>query len=182
MTADFYQFVPLAASVHSDTMNPPNANRSSSSGKASVKRPVFSLLAGLALLLLGVYFNRGGDGWHPHPQASAALARGLALVSPGLIVFGLALSLIGYGRLAWMLSTPAAKFSPRRLLLVIGTTMIVFGLCPWWWLSIATWLSGGRPGNEGEGMFGFLIFLFVGLPGLVLTLIGLLGLFGGNRK
>ncbi len=93
------------------------------------------------------------------------------MVSPEMIVFGLTLALFGYGRMACFLSSPASKFSLRRLLLVIGTTMVVFGLFPWWWLYITIWLSGGRPGNEGEGMTGFLILMFFGLPGLVLTLI-----------
>jgi len=43
-------------------------------------------------------------------------------------------------------------------------------LFPWWWLGIWTRLNGGRPGNEGEGMGGFLMMLFLGLPSLVLAL------------
>ena len=68
---------------------------------------------------------------------------------------------------------PESRFSLRRLLLAIGMTSVVFGLYPYWWLDILTRIQGGRPGNEGEGMGGFLIMIFLGLPGLLLTIIGL---------
>jgi hypothetical protein len=41
---------------------------------------------------------------------------------------------------------------------------------PWWWLGISTRLQGGRPGNEGEGMLGFMMMLYIGLPMLVLAI------------
>jgi hypothetical protein len=41
---------------------------------------------------------------------------------------------------------------------------------PWWWMDILVWSSGGRPGNEGEGMGGFLISIFFGLPALALAI------------
>ena len=68
---------------------------------------------------------------------------------------------------------PESRFLLRRLLLAIGMTLVVFGLYPYWWLDIVTRIQGGRPGNEGEGMGCFLIIVFLGLPGLLLTIIGL---------
>jgi hypothetical protein len=41
---------------------------------------------------------------------------------------------------------------------------------PWWWMDLLVWSSGGRPGNEGEGMSGFLISIFFGLPALAVAL------------
>jgi hypothetical protein len=77
---------------------------------------------------------------------------------------------------------PESRFSFRRLMLAIGLTLVVFGLYPYWWLDIAARLQGDRPGNEGEGMGGFLIMIFLGLPGLLLTIIGLVMTAFKRRK
>ena len=77
---------------------------------------------------------------------------------------------------------PESRFSLRRLMLAIGMTLVVFGLYPYWWLDILTRIQGGRPGNEGEGMGGFLIIVFLGLPGLLLTIIGLVMTAFKRRK
>jgi hypothetical protein len=50
-------------------------------------------------------------------------------------------------------------------MLAIGLTLVVFGLYPYWWLDVLTRLQGGRAGNEGEGMGGFLIMIFFGTAG-----------------
>ncbi len=54
---------------------------------------------------------------------------------------------------------------------ILGVAMLLVGGYPWPWVSVLTGQHGGRPGNEAEGMAGFLIMLFVGLPGLLLTLL-----------
>ena len=77
---------------------------------------------------------------------------------------------------------PESRFSLHRLLLSIGVTLVIFGLYPYWWLDIVTRIQGGRPGNEGEGMGGFLIMIFWGLPGLLLTIIGLVMTAFKRRK
>jgi len=81
-----------------------------------------------------------------------------------------------------MTMKPESRFSLRRLMLAIGMTLVVFGLYPYWWLDILTRIQGGRPGNEGEGMGGFLIIVFLGLPGLLLTIIGLVMTAFKRRK
>jgi len=77
---------------------------------------------------------------------------------------------------------PESRFSLRRLMLAIGMTLVVFGLYPYWWLDILIRPQGGRPGNEGEGMGGFSIIVFLGLPGLLLTIIGLVMTAFKRRK
>jgi hypothetical protein len=77
---------------------------------------------------------------------------------------------------------PKFRFPLRRLLLSIGMTLVIFGLYPYWWLDVVTRLQGGRAGNEGEGMTGFLIMIFCGLPGLLLTVIGLVMTTFERRK
>jgi len=58
----FYQFAPSAGLVHSGIVNPPDAQEPSPSRKATVNYQAFIVLAGLALLLLGIFFNHGGQG------------------------------------------------------------------------------------------------------------------------
>jgi len=55
--------------------------------------------------------------------------------------------------------------------LVVGLIALLIGGCPWVYTS---YLVGGTPGNESAGMLGTLLFIFIGLPGLLLTLIGLI--------
>lgn len=56
------------------------------------------------------------------------------------------------------------------VVLGVGLLMLAVGGFPWIYTS---YLIGGRPGNEGAGMAGTLIFIFVGLPGLAITIAGL---------
>ena len=46
--------------------------------------------------------------------------------------------------------------------------LVLVGGFPW---AYTPWLLGERPGSEGAGMFGTLIFIMVGVPGLALTVI-----------
>jgi hypothetical protein len=57
-----------------------------------------------------------------------------------------------------------------RAVLVIGLVLLAVGGFPWFY---TPWLMGTRGGDEGSGMLGTIIFIFVGLPGLIATLVGL---------
>lgn len=59
-----------------------------------------------------------------------------------------------------------------RGVLVLGVLMLAVGGCPWIY---TPYLMDDRPGGEGAGMMGTAIFIVVGLPGLVVALIGLVG-------
>jgi hypothetical protein len=82
---------------------------------------------------------------------------------PILLAVGCAICLRGS---AW-----GERSGYHRAMLMMGLAMLVIGGCPWLYTS---YLIGGRPGNEGAGMLGTLIFIFVGLPGLAITLIALI--------
>ena len=53
----------------------------------------------------------------------------------------------------------------------IGLVMLVMGIFPW----VSTPLLIRDRGMEGSGMMGTLIFIFVGVPGIIWTLIGVFG-------
>ena len=63
----------------------------------------------------------------------------------------------------------AAVFSPRTIF-VCGLAMLALGAFPWFYTG-----SG-----EGGGMMGTLLFLSLGVPGIIATLVGLF--FGGWRR
>lgn len=63
----------------------------------------------------------------------------------------------------------ATTFSPRTVF-ICGVVMLALGAFPWIYTG-----SG-----EGGGMLGTLLFLSLGIPGIVFTLVGLL--FGGIRR
>lgn len=50
----------------------------------------------------------------------------------------------------------------------MGLVMLAVGGYPW---AYTPFLVGGRPGNEGAGMLGTSIFVFVGLPGIALIIL-----------
>jgi hypothetical protein len=100
-------------------------------------------------------------------QSILPIPRGWLLVwgpvwGPGLLLIGWVTFLRG--------STWGARVLSRRAVRIGALLMLLIGGCPWLWLSALTQMSGGRPGNEGDGMLGTIIFLFVGLPGLLLML------------
>jgi len=60
--------------------------------------------------------------------------------------------------------------SIRKGMLTIGLFMLLIGGFPWIYTDM---LVGGRPGNEGSGMLGTILFILVGLPGLAVTVTAL---------
>jgi len=84
------------------------------------------------------------------------------LLAPALLILGavaLVRGLIG-----------AQSALSGRSILATGVAMLVVGAFPWAYTGL---LVGGSPGNEGAGMLGTLIFLLVGIPGLLVMLAGL---------
>jgi hypothetical protein len=77
--------------------------------------------------------------------------------------------LVAGGFLCVRALSTTARLILRRIMLVLGIIMLIVGAFPWAY----TPLLIGDGGMEGSGMLGTLIFLFVGLPGLVLTLLAL---------
>jgi hypothetical protein len=84
---------------------------------------------------------------------------------PAIFAAGCALFLRGF---AW-----GTHDGFHGILLISGLLMLAVGACPWIY---ASYLIGGGPESEGAGMLGTLIFISIGLPGLVLVLMALLAL------
>jgi hypothetical protein len=57
-----------------------------------------------------------------------------------------------------------------RVVLLTGLLLLAVGGLSWCYLP---WLMGTRGGDEGSGMIATLIFILVGLPGLIAVLMGL---------
>jgi hypothetical protein len=66
----------------------------------------------------------------------------------------------------------------RIAVLVAGLLLLAIGVDPWLYTPA---LMHDRPNSESAGMTGFIIFLFVGLPGLLCVGVGI-GLVLGGRK
>ena len=99
----------------------------------------------------------------------SATERVLPLRLQSVIFFGP--SLLAVGCVTFLRGLPlGASVIFRRGVLMIGLLMLAIGGWPWLYIS---YLTGGRPGNEGDGMLGTIIFIYVGLPGLALTLTSL---------
>ena len=129
-----------------------------------------AISAGLILSAVGVLVTR--DLMSPAAERMLPLGlQSLIFMGPVLLAVGFVTLLRGF---AW-----GATSVGRWGVLVAGLLMLVIGGCPWLYTS---YLTGGRPGNEGVGMLGTLVFIFVGLPGLALTLAGLLGLLFKPRN
>ena len=121
------------------------------------------LTAGLGLIGLGglgffAMFSGGAGG--PGPFAW------LGLFSPALIVHGAVVACLAF--------TAEPRVVSSGSLLATGAILLAVGACPWAWTH---WVLGGRPGNEGAGMLGTLLFITAGLPGLCLTLFSLIAVF-----
>ena len=56
------------------------------------------------------------------------------------------------------------------ILFFVGLLFVAVGCFPWVYTPELT--GDRRPGGEGAGLMGTIIFLFVGIPGLLLTLAG----------
>jgi hypothetical protein len=112
---------------------------------------VMGLASGWLLLVLNTSKNTNkdmGGGW-------------LALACPTCIIFGLTVfvrGLISNKEIYW-----------PRIILTTGLLMLAVGAYPWIYTDL---LIGDRPGNEGAGMLGTLLFISVGVPGLFITILG----------
>jgi hypothetical protein len=80
---------------------------------------------------------------------------------PTFIFAGLVITIRG---IIW-----GARIWSGRNILITGLIMLVIGAFPWIYTPL---LMGARKGSEGPGMLGTLIFLFVGIPGLIFTIFG----------
>jgi hypothetical protein len=73
------------------------------------------------------------------------------------------------------------KALPPKVQLAVGAVLVAVGIFPWAYTPL---FFGTRPiaNNEGAGMLGTLIFLFLGLPGLSLVVSALVALLSGRGK
>jgi hypothetical protein len=137
--------------VHSQTMDQP-AKRTS---------PI-NLCAGLLIAGFGAMAT--------YDLSRAATERILPGSIQSVIFFGPVM--LAVGCIIFMRGFTWGKSKVSRVaLLTIGLVMLVIGACPWLYTSF---IVGGRPGNEGAGMLGTIIFILIGLPGFAITLAGLL--------
>ena len=101
--------------------------------------------------------------WNPDPGPHVFWSREiLALLAPAVFCCGVVVFLGG--------AVVGTAILRGRTFFFVGLLMLLFGAFPW----IYTPLVIHDHGGEGSGMLGTLIFLFVGLPGLLLTVTGLL--------
>jgi uncharacterized protein YqgC (DUF456 family) len=116
--------------------------------------------SGLILVCVGIICTYDSL-FYPAPILGTQL-RWLGLFGPTFLLVGCVISLRGFafGR--------SSVF--RYAVLILGLLMLVIGGCPWLY---TPYLIGGGRDNEGAGMLGMIIFIFVGLPGLVVSLVAL---------
>ena len=57
-----------------------------------------------------------------------------------------------------------------KSLLIVGLPMLVIGATSWFYTPL---IIGGNPNNEGAGMLGTLIFIFIGIPGCITLLVSI---------
>jgi hypothetical protein len=123
-----------------------------------------SVIFGLVLigLAIGIFWYGNYDVSHTKGAGNAwdFLAL-LFILTPTMIMFGIIIIIRGC---FW-----GAKVISGRNILITGLIMLVIGAFPWLY---TPWLMGTRGGDEGSGMMGTMIFLFVGIPGLLLTILG----------
>ena len=117
-------------------------------------------ISGLVLIALGLLFwfvlNHGIEEASEPPRGGW-----LMLGVPAMIMCGAVMLVRG---LIW----GSRPFSSATFL-IAGILMLVVGAVPW----VYTPLIIRDGGMEGSGMLGTLIFIAVGLPGLLVTLLGL---------
>ncbi len=116
---------------------------------------------GLALISLGLIltynlFHEKSD------RIPLLFSDELIFYGPALLIAGIVLVL---RRGAWN-----QRIFSRALFLQVGLIMLILGGFPW----IYTPLIIRDGGMEGSGMLGLIIFIFLGLPGLIVTVLGLL--------
>lgn len=139
------------------------------------QNPITIALAGLGLL--GVGFFLAHQSYYPASERLVPPSWGTLLVfSPVIIAVGGVMLLMGlfrwvsgFGWFARMVPIAARKRLKQAWRIVIWM-VVAFSAYPYWWLDIVTRMNGERPGNEGEGMGGFLIMMFIGLPALAVAI------------
>jgi hypothetical protein len=120
------------------------------------------VLTGLILMILAalIFWKENSEVTlaDPHHPGSGWM---MALV-PMMIVIGFVIMIRGA---IWR----GAVFSPRTIF-VCGLVLLALGAFPWIYTG----------SDEGGGMLGTLLFLSLGIPGVIVTLVGLF--FGGWRR
>jgi len=128
------------------------------------------IFGGLILAGFGVLATY--DLMHPATERLFPLQlQSMIYFGPILLAVGCVICLRGF---AW-----GERSCSHSAVLMMGLAMLVIGGCPWLYTS---YLTGGRPGNEAAGMLGTLIFIFIGLPGLALTVAGLISKPRNSKK
>ena len=132
-------------------------------------------LAGLGLLGAGFFLVRQLESPASERVISPLWER-LLIFSPVIIALGGVMLLMGvfrwvsgFGWSARMVSVAARKRLKTAWRIFIWM-VVAFSAWPYWWLDIVTRMNGERPGNEGEGMGGFLIMVFIGMPALAVAI------------
>lgn len=121
---------------------------------------VSGIVAGLVMIGIGVLIAFGllsGSSDRSGPPSG----QWLIFLAPALIVGG--------GVTFVRAFLPGTKTFSSRSVLITGLIMLAIGVFPWFYTPL---LTGDRAGGESAGMLGTLICLLVGLPGLILTIIG----------
>jgi len=125
-----------------------------------VESRLSSIITGLIVLAVGVFgmikFST------PDDQGFASNIFGYwVLFSPAISIVGLVFTI----RSAYL---GIRAFSGRSVL-IAGLLMVLLGAYPWFYTPLL--IRDG--GMEGSGMLGTFLFVFLGIPGVVFTIIGL---------
>ncbi len=124
-----------------------------------------------AIVATGVGLIATYDLFRPRPQR--------IILDDGLLLFlGPAFLMVGVILFFKHFASKGGR-SFYRGVLALGVLMLAVGGCPWIY---TPYLMDDRSGGEGAGMMGTAIFIVVGLPGLVVALIGLVGYSGAKKK
>lgn len=135
------------------------------------------LLTGVLLLILGIVCLKQANLAATERSWIGQTWLAFIFFSPVMLALGTAMVLMGifrylsrFAKLSSILSTrqAAGLGMAWRVFIWVAAGLTIF---PWWWLDIITRMNGERPGNEGEGMGGTLITLFIGLPSLALAIL-----------
>jgi hypothetical protein len=89
----------------------------------------------------------------------------------------LAAAAAGHAARSEQAAKPGRESAPAGRVVRLGLLMLLAGGFPWLYTPLFT---GGKS-NQASGMIGTLIFMLVGLPGLVVTAIGLINLAQQRR-
>ena len=132
-------------------------------------------LAGIILLVVGWPFLRRA--YHGHDDAFPTQLESLLFLGPIMFALGGIMLLIGVFRFlagfGWVqqIFTPSVGRWLRMVWRVSIWLAAAFTVWPFWWMDILASMKGQRPGNEGEGMAGTLIMIFIGLPALAVGIL-----------